>query len=201
MNGAELSNAMIGAWRILTGDARARDCFDISTAGALRSFTALLLSLPVLFFSSTAAWRIARHTEGFPADLPFGPFITAEMLGSVIYWGTFLLAMSRFSRGLKLGHAYTAYLVTFNWGTLFTSTIFALPLIPYSLGLYSEIPALFLTLPALIILFFYHWRIAREVLGAEQGPAIAIVLFAAALSFSIDQVLGYLFLPSGGFGG
>lgn len=201
MNGAELTNAMIGAWRLLTGDHRARGCFDISTAGAARSFTALLLSLPVLFFSSTAAWRIARNTEGFPADLAFGPFVTAEMLGTVIYWAIFLLAMRRISQGLKLGHAYIAYLVTFNWGTLFINAAFALPLIPYSLGFYTETPALLLTLPALVILFFYHWRIAREVLGADQGPAIAIVLFAAALSFSIDQVLGYLFLPAGGFGG
>jgi hypothetical protein len=199
LNGAELSNAMVGAWRILTGDERARGCFDISTAGAARSFSALLLSLPVLFFSSTAAWRIARNTEGFPVDLPFGPFVTAEMLGTVIYWATFLLAMMRIAQALKLGHAYSAYLITFNWGTLFTSAIFALPLIPYSLGLYPETPALLLTLPALVILFVYHWRIARTVLGAEQGAAIAIVLFAAALSFSIDQVLGYLFLPSGSF--
>ena len=200
MNGAELTNAMIGAWRILTGDPHARDCFDISTAGASRSFIGLLLSLPVLFFSSTAAWRIARNTEGFPVDLPFGPFVAAEMFGTVFYWAGFLFAMRRISQALKLGHAYTAYLVTFNWGTLFTSAAFALPLIPYSLGLYGEIPALLLTLPALVTLFWYHWQIARTVLGAEQGPAIAIVLFAAALSFSIDQVSGYLFLP-GGLGG
>ncbi len=96
--------------------------------------------------SPTAAWRIARNTEGFPVDLPFGPFVTAEMLGTVIYWATFLLAMMRVAQALKLGHAYSAYLITFNWGTLFTSAIFALPLIPYSLGLYPETPALLLTL-------------------------------------------------------
>jgi hypothetical protein len=201
LNGTELSNAMVGAWRILTGDDRARGCFDLSTAGAARSFTALLLSLPIAFFSVTAAWRIARRMDRFPADLPFGPFVTAEMLGTVIYWAIFLLAMRRISQGIKLGKAYIAYLITFNWGTLFTSAIFALPLVFYSLGLYGETAALFLTLPALVILFFYHWQIARTVLGAEQGAAIAIVLFAAALSFSIDQVLGFLFLPGGSFGG
>lgn len=201
MNGAVLSRAMVGAWYLLIGDKRAQECFDLSPEGAMGSFTGLLLALPILFFSSTAALRLAMSSEHFSVDIPFGPFITAEMLGTVIYWAVFLFAMLRISRALGLAPAYTPYLVTFNWGMLFTNAVFALPLVPYSLGLYSEGFALFLMLPALAVLFTYHWRIAREVLGAEQGPAIAIVIFAALLSFSIDQIVGFLLLPAGGLGG
>jgi hypothetical protein len=201
VNGAALSNAMMGAWYLLIGDKRAQDCFDLSPEGAMGSFTGLLLALPILFFSSTAALRLATSSEHFPIEIPFGPFITAEMLGTVVYWAVFLFAMARIARALGLAQAYTPYLITFNWGMLFTNVVFALPLVPYSLGLYSDGVALFLMLPALIVLFVYHWRIAREVLGAEQGPAIAIVIFAALLSFSIDQIVGFLILPAGGLGG
>ena len=201
MNGNELIRAMTGAFYLMMGDERARGCFDISQAGAMRSFTGLLLSLPVLFFSSTAAWRLAMGNENFPLDIPFGPFIAAEMLGTIVYWAAFLYAMSRISRALGLSGAYLPYLVTFNWGMLFTNLVFALPLVPFSLGLYGEGAALFFMLPALVILFLYHWRIARDVLGAEQGRAIAIVLFAALLSFSIDQIFGFLLIPAGEFAG
>lgn len=201
MNGAVISNAMVGAWYLLIGDERAQQYFDLSPEGALSSFTGLLLSLPILFFSSTAALRLATSSDHFPIEIPFGPFITAEMLGTVIYWAVFLFAMAPITRVLGLAQAYTPYLITFNWGVLFTNAVFALPLVPYSLGLYSDGAALFLMLPALAVLFVYHWRIAREVLGAEQGPAIAIVIFAALLSFSIDQIVGFLILPAGGVGG
>ncbi len=201
MIGNELIRAMTGAFYLLLGDDRARGCFDLTPAGAMRSFTGLLLSLPVLFFSSTAAWRLAMGNENFPVDIPFGPFITAEMLGTIVYWAAFLYAMSRISRALGLSGAYLPYLVTFNWGMLFTNLVFALPLVPFSLGLYGEGAALFFMLPALVILFLYHWRIARDVLGAEQGRAIAIVLFAALLSFSIDQIFGFLLIPAGEFAG
>ena len=76
-----------------------------------------------------------------------------------------------------------------------------LPLVPFSLGLYGEGAALFFMLPALVILFLSHWRVARDVLGAEQGRAIAIVLFAALLSFSIDQIFGFMLIPAGEFAG
>lgn len=201
MNGNELIRAMTGAFYLLMGDERARGCFDLTPAGAMRSFTGLLLSLPILFFSSTAAWRLAMGNENFPLEIPFGPFITAEMLGTIVYWAAFLFAMSRISRALGLSGAYLPYLVTFNWGMLFTNLVFALPLVPFSLGLYGEGPALFFMLPSLVVLFLYHWRIARDVLGAEQGRAIAIVLFAALLSFSIDQVFGFLLIPAEGLGG
>lgn len=201
MNGNELIRAMTGAFYLLIGDERARGCFDLSQAGALRSFTGLLLSLPILFFSSTAAWRLAMENENFPFAIPFGPFVTAEMLGSIVFWAAFLYAMSRISRALGLGHAYLPYVITFNWGMLFTNLVFAAALVPYSLGLYGGQAAIFFMLPSLVVLFLYHWRIARDVLGAEGGRAIAIVLFAALLSFSIDQIFGFLLIPTGGTAG
>lgn len=202
MSAAEVTNGLIGAWRIVTRDERAKHCFDLSTAGAARSFSALLLSVPLLFFSTTASWRIAQSEFDLARDLSFGLFITAEMLSTFIYWGLFLAAMMRIAQALKLRPHYIAWLITYNWGVLFTTVAFALSLIPYSLGVYSAQMAVVLALPALMLLAWYRWQIAREVLGADKGAAAAILVFDFVLSLSVDQVVGMILLPgAGGFSG
>lgn len=194
MNGAELASGLLGAWRLVMRDPRAKDCFDLSATGAARSFVALLLSVPVLFFTATATWRIAQSEFELTGNTTFGAFITVEMMSTFIYWALFLGAMMRISRALRLGAHYTAWLITFNWGTLFTTLAFALPLIPYSLGIYPASAAVLLTLPAMGLLIWYRWQTVREVLGAGPGPTVAILVFELVLSFSVDQVMGTLFL-------
>ncbi|MCF8469813.1 MAG: hypothetical protein K9G30_03430 [Parvibaculum sp.] len=202
MNVAEISNGLLGAWRIATREEeRARECFDLSPGGAARSFTALLISLPILFFTATALWRIAQGELQITGDTSFGLFITVEIVSTIIYWALFLIAMTRVARALTLGAQYTAWLITFNWGTLFTTIAFALPLVPYSLGLYSANTAVVLALPALVLLGWYRWQIARVVLGAQAGPAAAILAFDFVLSLSVDQVMGMIFLSGAGGAG
>jgi len=114
----------------------------------------------------------------------------------------FLAAMMRIAQALKLRPHYIAWLITYNWGVLFTTVAFALPLIPYSLGVYSAQMAVVLALPALVLLAWYRWQIAREVLGADKGAAAAILVFDFVLSLSVDQVVGMILLPgAGGFSG
>lgn len=200
MNAADITNGLTGAWRITFRDGRARESFDLSADGAMRSFTALLLSLPVIFFTATLSWRFAREEFDIGRDVSFGLFITTELLSTILYWGLFLAAMARVSRMLKLSSHFTPYLITYNWGTLFTTIVFALPLIPHALGFYPAETSFLLAMPTLALLAWYRWQIAREVLGAEAGPALAIVVFEAVLSLSIDQVLGMLLMPGVGSG-
>ncbi len=128
----------------------------------------------------------------------FGAFIAVEIASTLIYWALFLAAMLRVAQALNLGPNYTAYLITYNWGMLLTSAAFALPLIPYSLGVLPAGGAMVLSLPALALLGWYRWQIARTVLGAGAGPAAAILIFDLVLSLTIDQLLGALFLTGGG---
>lgn len=198
MNAADITNGLTGAWRITTRDAHAKDCFDLSAAGAMRSFTALLLSLPIIFFTSTLSWRFALDAFDIGGDVSYGLFITTEILSTVIYWALFLAAMARVSRMLKLEAYFTPYLITYNWGTLFTTIVFALPLIPHALGLYSATTGFMFAMPTLALLAWYRWQITREVLGAQTGPALAIIVFEVVLSLSVDQLLGMLLMPGVG---
>ncbi|MBX3493983.1 MAG: hypothetical protein KF899_13545 [Parvibaculum sp.] len=194
----EITNGLTGAWRIVKREESARECFDLSADGALRSFTGLALSLPILFFTAAALWQIAQSELQVSFEVSFGAFIAVEIVSTLIYWALFLAAMLRVARALNLGPNYTAYLITYNWGVLLTSAAFALPLIPYSLGVLPAGGAMVLSLPALALLGWYRWQIARTVLGAEPGPAAAILIFDLVLSLTIDQLLGALFLTGGG---
>ncbi|WP_339831479.1 hypothetical protein [uncultured Parvibaculum sp.] len=193
----EITRGLTGAWRIVKREESARECFDLSADGAVRSFTALVLSLPLAFLSATALWRIAQSELDVSFDVSFGSFMIAEMASTLIYWALFLLAMLRIARVLDLGANYTAYLITYNWGVLLTSAVFAVPLILYSLGALPAGGAMLLSMPALFLLGWYRWQIARTVLGAEPGPAAAILVFDFVLNFSIGQLLGALFLTGG----
>ncbi|MDO8839127.1 MAG: hypothetical protein Q7V31_09365 [Parvibaculum sp.] len=194
----EVTSGLTGAWRIVKREESARECFDLSADGALRSFTGLVLSVPILFLTAAALWQIAQEELDITFEISFGAFLAVEVASTLIYWALFLLAMLRIARVLGLGANYTAYLITYNWGMLLTSAAFALPLIPYSLGLLPAGGAMLLSLPALGLLGWYRWQIARTVLGVEAGPAAAILIFDLLLSFSIDQLLATLFLTGGG---
>ncbi|MEP5926054.1 MAG: hypothetical protein ABJ325_01260 [Nitratireductor sp.] len=198
MNIADITNGLTGAWRITMRDAQAKDCFDLSAAGAMRSFGALPLALPVIFFTSTLSWRFAREAFDIGEDVSYGLFITTELASTIIYWALFLAAMARVSRMLKLEAYFTPYLITYNWGTLFTTIAFAQPLIPHALGIYSATTGFMLAMPVMGLLAWYRWQITRDVLGAQAGPAFAIIVFEVVLSLSVDQILGMLLMPGVG---
>lgn len=195
----EITNGLTGAWRIVKREESARECFDLSADGALRSFAALALSLPIALFAAAVAWQIAQTRPEFEvvANVSTGAFIAAEIVSRLFYWVLFLLAMQRIARMLGLGANYLAYLITYNWGALLTTAIFAVPFIFVALGVLPADGAILLSLPALALLGWYRWQIARTVLGAEPGPAAAILVFDFVLNLAIGQVFGALFLSRG----
>ncbi len=197
LTGSEILHGLTGVWRILLRDPDAPKHFNLSLDGFFRSFWALALSVPVVFFSTTSLWRLAREME--PDDnTGFGAFATVQLGGTFFYWEVYLAAMVVVARQLKLGAHYAAYVVTFNWGALFTSIVFALPLLFYSIGISGSRGAMVATLPAFAILAWYRWRIAREVLGAAPSTTVAILLLDFMLGVIMDQGLAWLVYSSGG---
>ncbi|HEX7777173.1 MAG TPA: hypothetical protein VF449_11675 [Parvibaculum sp.] len=198
LSAAEILHGLTGVWRIVMRDPEARQHFNISLDGFYRSFWALAISVPVVFFSTTSLWRLAREMDPTD-DTDFASFAVVQLGGTVFYWALYLAAMVLVARQLKLGAHYTAYVVTFNWGALFTSVLFALPLFLYSLGIAGARGSMVLTLPALGILAWYRWRIAREVLGAAPSATVAILILDFTLGVILDQGLAWI-MYSGGNG-
>jgi hypothetical protein len=193
----EILHGLTGVWRIVLRDPDARKHFNISLDGFYGSFWALSLSAPVVFFSTTSLWRLAREFDPTD-DTDFISFAIVQLGGTFIYWALYLFAMILVARQLKLGAHYTAYVVTFNWGTLFTSVIFALPLFLYSIGIAGGRGAMMLTLPALGLLAWYRWRIARDVLGAAPSSTVAILILDFTLGAILDQGLAWLVYSGSG---
>ena len=81
---------------------------------------------------------------------------------------------------------------------IFALATVLLPLVPHAAGIYPATTAFLLAMPAIALLAWYRYQIAREVLGAEAGPAAGIVIFEVVLSLSVDQLLGMLLMPGAG---
>ena len=193
----EISNALVGAWRLTFREERARDCFRIDGYGVTNSFFAMIFIIPVYFLTATALWRMAAEI-GIGTNTDFGLFAGAYIVGSLLHWALYLFAMIPTSRRLDLIGSLGAYIVTYNWGTLFTALVMAIPFALYSLGLISPEGATMLTLPAWTLLGWYRWQIARVVFGVEPPVAIALILFDFVLSITVSQVVGWLVMPGAG---
>ena len=195
MPGAEeISNALVGAWRLTFRQEGARDCFRIDGYGVTNSFFAMIFVVPVYFLTATALWRMAAEI-GVGTHTDFGLFAGAYIVGSLLHWVLYLFAMIPTSRRLGLVSAFGAYIVTYNWGTLFTALVMAIPFALYSLNVISPEGATMLTLPAWTLLAWYRWQIARVVFGAEPPVALALIMFDFVLSITVSQVVGWLVMP------
>lgn len=194
----EIVHGLTGAWRIALRDPEARKHFDLSAQGLFHSFAALLLTLPILFFTTTALWKIGQESQMLDiAD--FTTFVSVEIGGAVLHWLFFLLAMIAVARHLGLTASFTPYVIVFNWGTLTGWGLFALPLVLHMAGIIAGPAAVTLTLPVFALFAWYRWQIAREVLGAPPSAALAILVLDVTISLLTDQGLARLvFTPTGG---
>jgi len=198
MNASEILHGVTGAWRIVMRDKDAAKHFNLSDGGFSRSFMALALALPIIFFTTTSLWRMGQSIDAL-ADIQFPAFAMTQIGGELFYWAIYLIAMVPVSRHLNLGSSFGAYVITYNWGVLMTSMLMAVPLFFYSIGLFNGQFAVMLTLPVFGVVAWYRWQIARVVLGAPPSAAVAILILDFLLGALLDQGLGRLFLtPTGG---
>ena len=195
MPGAEeIRNALVGAWRLTLREDSARDCFRIDGYGVVNSFFAMLLAIPVYFLTATALWRMATEF-GVETNAELGTFTGAYIVGALLHWALYLFAMIPTSQRLGLVNSFGAYIVTYNWGTLFTALAMVIPFALFSLGAISGAVATMLTMPAWTLLGWYRWQIVRTVFGAEPPIALALILFDFVLNITVSQVVGWLLMP------
>lgn len=197
INTAEIIHGVTGAWRIAMRDPDAARHFDLSERGFRHSFFGLALALPVLFLTTTSLWHIGSSDASIDL-VGLDAFTAVQLGGTVLYWAIYLAVMSFVARHLELGASYVPYVIVFNWGTLMTSTLFALPLLLYALRLLDPSPAVMLTLPAFAALVWYRWQIARQVLGASPSSAAAILILDFAIGVLMDQGIARLAFPTAG---
>lgn len=181
MDLVRVGTAVIGAWRLLRGDRSGLAFLDRGAAGALASFQAALLVLPVW---ALIRWDVVGSAIGVAG--PVQPLLV-ESLGYIIRWTmvpVMLLVLADLTgRQAQAPLAITAY----NWGQLVIAALIAPILILLAIGVPSPWLNPFYVV-WLIGSFVYVWWILKAALGVDGWIAATFVI----VDFIASQILAVI---------
>ena len=176
-SGAEIWQALYGAWRFARLDRNALHYFDLSHRGVWRSFWAAALSYPGFLL---LIWlRLDADTLAQSSLLHI---VLVETIGDVIGWCAFPLAVLALCRWLGREERGFDFIAPYNWSQVLQTAFFIVIalvslVLPDSIGLALGRIGLFAMLA-------YEWFIAWVAIGAGGGIATVVVM--------LDVVLGTL---------
>lgn len=177
--GAELWQALYGAWRFALADRNALHYFDLSHRGTWRSFWAAAYCYPAFLLE-----RWLEVPTDNVASSGLGHVLLIESIAYVISWTAFPLAVLALCRGLRREERGFDFITAYNWSIVLQIALFVL------IGLVS------LMLPAsagvalqrlgLIAALVYEWFIALVAIGAGGWLAGAIVILDIVIGLFIQ---------------
>jgi hypothetical protein len=171
----EILAALYGSYRLARGDRGGLNYFDSSREGAIRSFFAALLVLPV-FALMVYGNIIKGHLSA-----PVPTIIIIHGLVFVISWVIYPLIVFEILAVMKRQERFLPYLSAFNWCHVLQALAF-LPIVMYGLAIPEGNAILsFLQASIFVLVMVYQWFINRSSL---QVPSLAAVGFLA-----LEQVL------------
>lgn len=182
----EILHYFSGVWLLMWGRSEGLSRLDLSVDGFWRSFSAVLVALPVLLLAAMNDASSYIDRAGFLAPLPV---ILRLALATVLAWLVTYALFALTARHIGLGERMVHYIVAGNWAT----ALLAWLLVPVHLlslvFALDEEAALLLLLPVSLALLVFDWRLTNTVL--DKGPAMATAVFLAVLVLSL--VLGSFF--------
>ena len=164
----EIISSLYGAIRLACFDENGMRHFNISVEGFWRSFFAAVLLAPFYLIS---IWpEIVTPEGGFSFWSMLVHFVT-YLAG----WILFPLVAFFATDLLKLGHRFTALVVTVNWTSVLVFGLFTLCAVIATLfqGSLASLLVTFITSGLLV----YHWFVIKTALESSSSIAIAFLLF------------------------
>ncbi len=182
--GAEILQALYGAWRFALADRNALHYFDLSHRGTWRSFWAAVYCYP---FFLLERWLELPAEDVASSGL--GHIFFVESIGYVIGWTAFPLAALALCRSLGREERGFDFITAYNWSVILQTTLFVL------IGLLSLIlpdgTAVALQRLGLIAALVFEWFIALVAIGAGGWIAGLVVILDIMLGLFIQlTVLG-----------
>jgi len=183
---AYMRRSVDAAFDLVTRNPRAWTKFDLTVEGFFRSFTAILLVLPMNILMDVILTRLALTRA---AEAGREIMVTPYGLGDAVFsslalctqWMIFPIVMIFVLRFLGLAHRYTALIIAHNWGTvvvwLFNMPVFLL----YAARMISADLTLDLYFIVLGLTLYYRFYIAQSALDAPWGTAAAVALLHVIL--------------------
>lgn len=177
---AETTRGLYATWRMFMRDARGADLFENSYAGAVRSYWAALIVLPIYLLS-------VAIESAFPSESYFNFATLAAHSGllaaSLAEFCSFTLAlfvvwplvMDRLAVYLDCEENFFRYIAAYNWMHVPYVLIGLLFWIGKLSGVVHDGNSVIASLSLLGLLWTYHWFILRHALGVNGGFAAMLV--------------------------
>jgi hypothetical protein len=177
--GAELLQALYGAWRFALADRNALHYFDLSHRGTWRSFWAAVYCYP---FFLLERWLELPGED--VANTGLGHIFLVETIAYVVGWTAFPLAALALCRWLGREEGGFDFITAYNWSIILQTALFVL------IGLLSLVlpdsTAIALQRLGLVAALIYEWFIAFVAIGGGAGIAGLIVLLDIVLGLFIQ---------------
>lgn len=200
--------SLLGAWKLFLRDERGMEHFEISEAAFWRSFQAAFYAAPLVFFITMVEINIIRDLEPtmLPVDITSPWFYAPEFVGYVLSWALFPLLMVQGAKLLGREGTYAQYIIAYNWATVVSFAIFAIPSALYSLGVFASSATLSLSVAFFLILAFYQYSVTKIALQVSGTIAILVVFANYTLMILLERFVTVLqsaavtqgFAPAGG---
>ncbi len=174
----EISSGLFGAWRLALGDKAGLSYFDATASGALRSFHAAFLALPLgILFLILDLTRQDLDAPGAMIALVF-------LLAFALDWAAFPLVVLKLAPMMGCDDHVLRYIPALNWARVLELAVL-LPAAAVGAADAGGGGAL-LRLILMMVVLFYHWFVAKTALEVTAPQAAFLVGLNLVMGFIIS---------------
>jgi hypothetical protein len=172
----EVSSGLYGAWRLAQGDKGGLSYFDASAKGAMRSFHAALIALPL------ATLFLALDLSQQEIETPVALVVLVFLLAFALDWAAFPLVVLELAPMMGCDDRVLRYIPALNWARVLELAIL-LPAAAAGTAEAGGMGAMF-RLILMVVVLVYHWFVAKAALEIT-GPQAAFLV-------GLNLVMGFI---------
>ena len=180
----EASRSLYASWLLLIRDTEGYRYFSQTEAGFWRSFSAIVIIAPLYLYAGTVQIQLPDE------PVPESPSLAAALVGLVLQWIGWPLAMVPIARWLGLARSYARYIIAYNWSSVLVVAVVVPPLMLLDIGLIGAGFAALLAFVLSVVALYYRWYVAITAFETTGITATALVIADVVLSLLINTLLG-----------
>ncbi|MBE9552374.1 MAG: hypothetical protein IMF05_02810 [Proteobacteria bacterium] len=176
----ETARGLFATWRMFLRDPRAASLFENSHAGALRSYWAAVVILPVYMLVTSIEYAVPSESyANFGRLVEHSGLLSATLAEFCVYtlcwFVAWPLVVDRIAPYLDCGQNFFRYVAAYNWMHVPYVLIGLLFWIGKMSGVIHDGNNFAATLTLLGVIWTYHWFVLRHALGLNGGYAALLV--------------------------
>ncbi|MFT6556223.1 MULTISPECIES: hypothetical protein [Sneathiella] len=182
----EVIYSLFGSFRLALRDPDALRYFNLSPAGFWASFTALLLSVPLLALDFYLDFRLIG------AEIPALPFILSKLGITYVSWLLYLVIVGVADQYIFETKKFGNFTIIYNWAQLALICVW-LPFSILSMGYLGLALTSLLSLTFLILSYVFLWYILRRTLEISGTAAVLMAFIEFVVALSLHQIVLRIF--------